>query len=108
MSRRVTTKTEIKDMALAKTALQSAGYGFEEHGSQLSITTGSLRGAIIETRTGEISGDTDYGHRESEMGALRQFYGEAKYRAELAKQGGWVDSRQVDKNGDIVLMCAVA
>jgi hypothetical protein len=108
MSRRVTTKTEIKDINLAKSALQQAGFGFEEQGSTLYITSGELRGCSIDTRTGDISGDSDYGHAASKMGALRQFYAEQKYKVELAKNGGYVEGRSVNKDGEIVLMCAIA
>jgi hypothetical protein len=108
MSHRVTTRTEIKDKDLAKAALTQAGYAFSEHGSHLTITSGDLKNASINIDNGEISGDTDYRHSESKFGALRQYYSEQKYKKELAKNGGYIESRAVDKNGDIILMCAVS
>lgn len=108
MSHRVTTQTEIKDADLAKDALKAAGLGFREQGTSLYITSGSLANAVIDLRSGLVTGDTDYGHRSEAFGALKQFYSEAKYKKELSRQGGYVESRQVDKNGDIVLMCMVS
>lgn len=108
MSHRVTTKTEIKDADLAKSALQQAGYSFTEQGSNLFITSGDLRNATINLQTGDVTGDTDYGHRADAFGALRQFYSEAKYKKELARNGGYIDQRTVDREGNIVLMCTVA
>lgn len=107
MSHRVTTQTEIKDKALAMAALKQAGFSYAERGDTLTITSGELSNASIDLRTGTVSGDTDYGHRAERFGALRQFYSEASYKAGLNKNGGYVESREVDKNGDIILMCAI-
>ena len=107
MSHRVTTQTDMTDSKLAKEALKIAGFTFSEAGQTLTITSGSLRNAVVNTSTGTVTGDTDYGHRAEAFGALRQFYSEAKYKQELAKQGGYVESRNVDQNGDIVLMCMI-
>jgi hypothetical protein len=108
MSHRVTTQTEIKDKELAKAALQQAGYSFDERGNTLTVTSGDLRNASIDLTTGVITGDTDYRHSESRFGALRQFYSEQKYKKELARNGGYVESRMTDKEGNIILMCAVS
>ena len=109
MSHRVTTQTEIKDKDLAKSALKQAGYDFREQGESLYITSGDLSGATIDLRTGLVSGDSDYrGHSRETMGALRQFYAEAKYKKELATQGGYVENRSVDEKGRVVLMCVVS
>lgn len=106
MSRRVTTQTEIKDKGLAIQALKQAGLSFREVGeTQINITSGRLAHATIDLRSGEISGDSDHGHSRESLGLLRQYYAEAKYKAECAKQGITIDSRTVSKNGDIVLMC---
>jgi hypothetical protein len=108
MSHRVTTRTEIKDKDLAKAALQQAGYSFSEYGNTLTITSGDLRNASLNLDTGDITGDTDYRHSESKFGALKQYYSEQKYKKELSRNGGYIESRAVDKNGDIILMCAVS
>lgn len=104
MSHRVTTRTEIKDAELAQSALKQAGYSFDLRGNQILVTSGDMNGASINLSTGDITGDSDMGHRSEKFGALRQFYSEAKCRKELSKNAGYVESRDVQKNGDIVLM----
>lgn len=108
MSRRVTTKTEIKDRDLAIQALKGAGMTYREQGKTLFITSGRMANASIDLTTGEVTGDSDYGHNSGTLGGLRQSYGEAKYRAECLKQGISITSRHVEKNGDVVLMCRMA
>jgi len=108
MSRRVTTKTEIKDKALAIDALKLAGMSYRDEGASLLITSGACANARISLATGEISGDSDFAHNAETLGALRQFYGEAKYRLEAQRQGITITSRSIERNGDIVLMCRMA
>lgn len=105
MSHRVTTDTEIKDKALAIQACKTAGISYTEQGNDvIRFTSGGLQNATLDLRSGRITGDTDYGHTQDKLGALRQAYGEAKYRYECQKQGISIESRQTEKNGDIVLM----
>jgi hypothetical protein len=108
MSHRVTTQTEIKDKNFAVQALKSAGLSYREVGEQIHITSGRLANATLDLRSGLISGDTDHGHSSETLGMLRQHYSEAKYRAECQKQGISVESRTVNKEGHIVLMCSMA
>ena len=108
MSRRVTTKTEMKDRNLVLQALKGAGMTYRESGKIIHVTSGRMANATIDLTTGEIIGDSDYGHDSGTLGGLRQAYGEAKYRAECIKQGISITSRSVEKNGDIVLMWHMA
>jgi hypothetical protein len=108
MSRRVTTKTEIKDKALAIQALKTADMSYREEGDSLFITSGALANARINLTTGEISGDSDYRHTTESLGALRQFYGEAKYRQECLRQGITIESRTINREGNIELVCMTA
>lgn len=109
MSHRVTTETEIKDKGLALQALKQAGFSYREVSPDtLTITSGPMTHASLNLTTGTVSGDTDHGHSRDSLGVLKQFYGEAKYRAECLKQGIQIESRQLDKQGNIVLMCAMA
>lgn len=108
MSHRVTVQTEIKDKALAISALKAGNISYREQGDMLHLTSGGFDGATINLRTGDISGDTDYGHQAGKLGLLRQNYSEAKYRAEAIKQGISITSKSVNKDGDIVLMCRMA
>lgn len=96
MSHRVTTDTEIKDKALALQACKTAGVSYTEQGDVIRFTSGGLRNASLDLRTGRISGDTDYGHTKDTLGALRQAYSEAKYRYEGQKQGVVFESRTVE------------
>ena len=107
MSHRVTTRTEIKDSVLAKQALKQAGMAYQESGDTLHITSGGMRGAVINLKTGEVSGDSDYGHTRDNLGSLRQAYGEAKYRAECMKQGITISSRAMEGE-NVVLYCRMA
>lgn len=108
MSRRVTTKTEIKDKDLAVQAMKAAGLQYQDQGESLYITSGPMRGATIDLRSGSISGDSDYGHTTEGLGMLRMHYGEAKYRRECLKQGITVESRSLNKAGEIELICNMA
>ena len=105
MSHRVTTRTEIKDKALAIQALQKAGFGYDEDGTMLHVTSGPMRNATIDLRTGNVQGDTDHSHSESKLGALRKYYTEAKFRKEALKQGITIERREVLANGEIKLFC---
>jgi hypothetical protein len=107
MSHRVTTKTEIKDKALAVQACKQMGVTYVERGDTLDFTSGALRGASLNLKTGDVTGDTDFGHTHDKLGALRQAYGEAKYRYECNRQGIMIESRTVNKAGEIELICAV-
>lgn len=104
MSKRITTETEIKDMEIAQKALRDAGMTFKADGSYIHITSGALANATINLTTGLVEGDSDFKHTKSSLGILRQHYAEAKLVHELAKQGGYVESRNVNKEGEIELI----
>lgn len=108
MSHRVTTETEIKDKTLALQAAKTMGITAVENGKDsLRFTSGPLANSYLDLRTGRITGDTDYGHSASSLGALTQAYGEAKYRQECLRQGISIESREIDREGRIVLMCSM-
>ena len=106
MSHRVTTKTEMKDLALVQEAAKAAGISCTASGDIVSFTGGALRGAVLDLKTGNITGDSDYGHTSEVLSALKQGYAEAGIRAHYLKHGGNVESRQVvgDK---VVLICSI-
>ena len=87
MSRRVTTKTEMKDKALALQACKKEGIGVVEQGDSLRFTSGRLNGAVLDLGSGQITGDSDYYGGGNALGTLRQSYSEAKCRNEYMKQG---------------------
>lgn len=108
MSKRITTKTDIKDRGFAITALKNAGLAFEEMGgTMLRITSGDLKNATIDLATGTISGDTDY-HSKPQLGALRKHYSEVKFRHEAAREGVQIKNRIENKDGSITLKCRMA
>jgi hypothetical protein len=108
MSHRVTTATEIRDRNLLAQAAKLAKIEYREDGDLIHFQTGPLAFATLDLRTGIISGDVDYGHTQSSLGALRQAYGEVKYKTECMRQGIQIESRQVDeRTGDVVLLCAL-
>ena len=107
MSHRVTTQTEIKDKALAMQAAKAAGIGVIDDGNYLRFTSGALSHAILDLRTGQITGDTDYGHTTDKLSGLKLHYSEAKYKLECVRQGIMVESRTVTKDGEVELICAM-
>lgn len=107
MSHRVTTQTELKDKALAMQAAKSAGVGVVDEGNSLRFTSGPLNHAVLDLKTGQITGDTDYGHTTDKLGALKMHYSEAKYKLECARQGIMIENRQVNKDGEIEMIIAV-
>jgi hypothetical protein len=108
MSRRITTQLNIEDENLAVEALNLAGYNFTKQGSSLFITDGILRNAVVNLVSGEIEGDSDYGHTEENFSVLRQYYAEAQIRAECLKNGTTIDERATDSEGNIILMAHMA
>lgn len=88
-------------------AAKAAGIGVVDDGNSLRFTSGSLNHSVLDLRTGQITGDTDYGHTSDKLGALKMHYSEAKYKLECARQGIMVEERTVNKNGEIELICAM-
>jgi hypothetical protein len=62
-----------------------------------------MRNSALDTRTGTVTGDSDY-HNKKTLGALQRHYAEAVIRAEAAKNGHTVESREVLQNGDFRLV----
>lgn len=108
MSRRITNQLHITDRDLAVEALQLADCSFEQQGNALYITGGILRNAVVNLESGEIVGDSDFGHTAENFGVLRQFYAEAQVRAECLKNGTTILERQVDQEGNIILVAQMA
>lgn len=105
MSRIITTRTEIKDKALAMQAFKQAGVSCIEQGDRfLRFTSGSMRNALLDLETGTITGDSDFGHEDGLGGVLRQYYSEAQFKQEALKIGTTIDEREVNKEGEIVLL----
>jgi hypothetical protein len=101
MSRRISTQTEIKDKDLAIAALNQAGIMHEVIGNTIRMNSGFMANATLDLNTGTVTGDSDFGHN---FGLLRQYYSEAKVRAEYLKSGAVIDERQNDVEGNIILL----
>lgn len=103
MSHRVTTKTELKDRELALEAFKSSGVAFRDLGSNKFTITAKGVTADLDLNTGTIGGDADH-LRSGPFDGLIQQYGEAKYTWELRRQGHTIQSREIDAQGNIVIM----
>jgi hypothetical protein len=103
MSHRVTSKTCIKNKALAISALKIAGMSYQEQGNSLQITSGKARRAVINLTTGDITGDSDL-HSVDTLGALRQNYSEAEVIQTNMVQGHSKESREVMQDGRVRLV----
>lgn len=104
MSRRVSTKTNITDKDVAIAALGYAQVQHSVSGNRIFLQSGPLLGAVLDLETGDLSGDTDFGHSEASLGVIKQYYAEALFRVESSKIGTTIDQRAVDHEGNIVLM----
>lgn len=103
MSHRITTETEITDLAVAKQACEAAGWKFTEKDSVLTFMTGPLTRGTLNTKTGTFDGDTDY-HAGGKVNQLKMHYAEALLSNEIRKQGGRIESRKVNQNGEVELL----
>ena len=106
MSKRITSKTEIKDMSLAKKALKQLNMMYTEQGSTLRITSGKFAHCIsIDLANGTIVYDSDARYTDKDFNAFRQAYTEATFLHNAQHEGNiTIDERQVQGNGDIVYM----
>jgi len=95
MSRRITTKTEIKDKDLAGQALKTLGYDYRTNGDTITITSGPLSHATINLKTGDTNSDSDYGHGDDSFGILKQHYMEAFLRKEYLRTGIRIEERNM-------------
>lgn len=104
MSHRVETKTEITDKALAIKALKQNGWSFQDEGQSLRITSGPMDRAVIDLRTGSITGDSDWhGPRGTGLIGLNQSYAEQKLKATLLKEGATIQSRHVEGERVVIM-----
>ncbi len=106
MSKKIVTRTPMTDKAHAITALKAGGLAFEEVGSTvLRIKSGTLMNANLDLTTGTVTGDSDTGYRQGELGGLLRDYTEAKHRALAARDGVQIKDRIKQKDGSVILKC---
>lgn len=113
MSHRLTIETKITDRESIIDALQANKITFREDGQIVTLTTAPYNNTTIDLRTGLVqSGDVDYARNrdgsrisQEQIGVLRQWYAEAKYRIESAKEGIQITDRtEVVENGQKVIV----
>jgi hypothetical protein len=103
MSHRVTTQTQMNDRVHAAAAFTKAKISHKDLGNgKFSLTAGRSQG-VLDIGTGEIVGDGDRWN-ESDFNVLKQAYAEEVFTSELRRQGATVQSRDVDKEGNIVIL----
>jgi len=107
MSHKITTQTSITEKTLALSALKTAGWAHSESGDNIRVTSGPMSGSTINLKNGTVSGDSDHVNKSDDsMGALKRYYGEAKFRKEALMQGIDIENREVEaQTGDIILHC---
>jgi len=100
----------MKDASVLKKTLEESGIAFSQSGAIFNLSSGDFKGASVNVSTGTItSGDVDYFKVDaSKLGLLRQKYAETLYKEEAFKEGILVESRTVEKDGSITLMCRMA
>jgi len=104
MSHRVTNKTEVKNKAILSQVLKDQGFSYDESGDTFTITSGPLHRTVINTATGEITGDTDYGASKRAYENFALAYGEAAFRQDCLMKGATIESRRVNAEGEPVLV----
>jgi hypothetical protein len=94
------------DREIVEATAKQQGVDYQITGNTVHFTSGAIRGAVLDLRTGDITGDSDYGHSARTLKGLVQGYSETKIKMELAKQGGYVEQRMMQ--GDkVVLVCQI-
>lgn len=113
MSHRLTVSTDIKDREACIDALKANQVGWTESGSVLTLTTAPYNNTTINLKTGQVrSGDVDNSRnadgtriRQDQVGILRQWYAEHKFRNECMKEGTEIlDRQEIMENGKKVIL----
>lgn len=107
MSKRVTTETEIKDRSIAMDAFRAANVQAREITADTFEVRAGRSVGTLNLRTGQIVGD-DMSFTAKDFEPLKQHYAERKYLWELTQRGASVHSRNVEQNGDIVIVYQIA
>ena len=111
MSRRVTYDTKMTDKDLVASTLRSLNVQFTVDKDVYRIIAGNLKGLSINTKTGKIDTDEDYGH-DALINGLKIAYTEADVRREYNRTGTSIMSREVVTyqgiEGVVLLKCRKA
>lgn len=102
MSHRITTKSAMTDQSIINESLAAKGWKCSVKGTLVTITTGPMAHAVIDTKTGTVRGDSDM-HDKKILSELNQTYLELLTVREVEQQGGEILERSVE-NGTIRLL----
>lgn len=115
MSQRVYTETEFRDADVLREAAKSIDLPLKENGDKIefggklagSNVNGVQYGSGVDIKTGQLHYD-DMFFKPEMFNPLKQAYTEKKHAVECMRQGVQIESREVDANGNIVLLCSLA
>lgn len=103
MSRRIEFTTNLTNADLLVKAFKRLGYKYSNKGPIYSIDL--PRGfADINTVTGKVSGDEDF-LKKTTLQKVYQAYSEEEVLEKIYLQGATVESREVDKQGNVIILC---
>lgn len=104
MSHRVDFKSDITDAELLRKTLSRLRVtDYRVVNNVFSFTGGPYGGATIDLTTGAISGDADW--IRGNLHLIHQIYSEEQVLDKIRLQGASVESRSVNEEGSIILMC---
>lgn len=106
MSKRITIKTQFTDKAALQRACNDNDWAFKIQGDRADIDGGPLRGATINLKTGDVTGDTDF-HSEATANAFGMAYSEALWMNRISETG-YLEGREVLEDGTVRLTAYVA
>ena len=107
MSHKITYKTALKDVDLAQSAAKALGMATSINKDTMKFSSGALRGASLDLRSGVITSDSDWKH-EANVERFQVAYNEAKATLEISRQGHTILGRtETTVNGQTVvqIMC---
>lgn len=115
MSQRVMTETSIDNIELLREAAKAIDVPIKESGDRVDFGgrwSGPAQyqgayGSGIDVKTGQLFYDVEF-FKAEQFDPLKQAYAEAKYKLECMRQGVQIESREVDAQGQVVLMCSLA
>lgn len=96
MSHRLTIQSEMTDREACIDALRANKIDFREQGQSLVLQTGAYRDTTINLKSGTVtSGDSDHvSVDKSQLGLLRGWYAEAKFKIEAGREGIQITNRE--------------
>lgn len=104
MSHKVTFKSTITDDAILRRMFTRLNIPHKVTGTSYRVSGSRFDGATIDPSKGTVTGDSDWVTKDT-IQQLNQAYSEEEVLAKIELQGASIESREVDRNGSIILMC---